>query len=143
MLKDKEGVLNSFRRSWLLKGASYVAKPAKLVLLIAEVTQRLNINALRDVKDRLILLLNYLRDIVSGRYKGYSKSSLALAVAGLVYLVSVADLVPDFFAVVGWSDDLTVLGFVLAKLSSELENYEQFMTSEIDTLVDIDKRVLD
>lgn len=37
--------------------------------------------------------------------------AIIFIIAGLIYLIWPADLIPDFFGVVGWVDDILVLGF--------------------------------
>lgn len=71
-------------------------------------------------------LFNYIRDAISGRYDSYSKANLLMALAGLVYLIAPVDIVPDFIPIAGWLDDITVLKFVLDRLSSELKQYAEW-----------------
>ncbi len=39
--------------------------------------------------------------------------AIIFIIAGLIYLIWPADLVPDFFGVVGWVDDILVLGLTV------------------------------
>lgn len=67
-------------------------------------------------------LIPMLRDVFSGNYRLSLFTFLAL-IAGLIYAISPADLLPDFIPVVGWLDDGLVLYFVLKQLRKELVRY--------------------
>jgi uncharacterized membrane protein YkvA (DUF1232 family) len=64
-----------------------------------------------------------LTDIFSRRYKA-SFITLVALVAGLVYLISPIDFVPDFIPFIGWVDDGFIVYFLVKRLLVELERYE-------------------
>lgn len=84
------------------------------------------VKVLGGVMDKIMLAYGYVRDVVSGRYDEYSGGAMAVIVGGLAYLALPIDLVPDFIPVVGWFDDVIVLGWVFAQTASELDNYEKW-----------------
>ena len=47
-----------------------------------------------------------------------------LIILGAIYLISPIDLVPDPVLLLGVVDDLTIIAFILNKLSSDLDKYE-------------------
>lgn len=123
---DTNKIISVFTTSWLGKSKEYIGKPEKIKQLLSDAVSKLNIGALAMVKGQLLLLISYLGDIATGKYKDYSTANLAMAIAGLVYLVSPLDLVPDAIPLLGWGDDATVLAFVLKNLDAELERYKQW-----------------
>jgi len=58
-----------------------------------------------------------------GEYQGVSATTLALLAAGLLYLVTPLDLVPDLIPVGGLLDDAAVLVAVVSRVRGELEAF--------------------
>jgi uncharacterized membrane protein YkvA (DUF1232 family) len=69
-----------------------------------------------DFRTLVRLVVAYAR----GNYRDIPPDSLALVVAGLVYVVSPLDLVPDVIPVVGYMDDAVVVGWVIKSVRQEL-----------------------
>lgn len=63
-----------------------------------------------------------IQDMMKGNYK-VSPWTLITFIFSLVYLISPADLIPDFILVAGWLDDLVVVSFASKFLNQELERY--------------------
>lgn len=82
-----------------------------------------NKKGLSRIRKQLILLWNYVKAVVSGDYADYSTWAFVKATAGLLYVVSPFDLVPDFFPWVGWADDVLVVMYVCNLLNTELEKF--------------------
>ena len=82
-----------------------------------------NKKGLLHVRNELALLWAYLRAVVSGQYTDYSTWACVKAIAGLLYVVSPLDLIPDFFPWVGWADDALVVMYVCNLLHNELEKF--------------------
>ncbi len=74
--------------------------------------------------DRAVALPRLVRAVASGDYTGTSAVRLALIAAGLAYVVSPVDLLPEaLLGVVGLADDAVVLGWVTTALVEETEKY--------------------
>lgn len=84
--------------------------------------------SLDDVKDDILLLCNYVKDIATGRYKGYKTWNLTVIIAALLYIISPVDVIPDFL-VGGFVDDIGIIAWALGKMSSELDAYKRSMLS--------------
>ena len=78
---------------------------------------------LSRIRRQLILLWSYLKAVMSGDYADYSTWAFVKATAGLLYVVSPFDLIPDFFPWVGWADDVLVVMYVCNLLHTELEKF--------------------
>lgn len=76
------------------------------------------------IEERLSALPRLVRATLSGEYAGTSKGHLALVGAGVLYVVSPLDLVPEgLFSVLGVADDAVVLSWVVASLVNDTETF--------------------
>ena len=121
---ETRDLIRTFKGKWLLKAREYLYTPRKIQTLISEVQNYILKKGLKDFKDDVILMMDYLKDIYSGKYKDYNSSSLLLVIAVLIYLVSPIDAIPDVLPVVGLTDDVTVIMFVFKEMKDELERYK-------------------
>ena len=71
------------------------------------------------------LLIAMGRDTIAGRYK-MNKWNLFVIVGTVVYVLSPLDAIPDVIPVLGWIDDLTIVGYAIGKLSAEMRKYKTF-----------------
>jgi uncharacterized membrane protein YkvA (DUF1232 family) len=65
-------------------------------------------------------LVRLLRSWKNGSYPGLSLRTLASLAAGILYVLSPVDLVPDFIPGIGFIDDVAVLALLLHALSRDL-----------------------
>ena len=72
------------------------------------------------------LLWDLLCDYKSGAYKEVPWKMIAAIVFSIGYLLMPLDVVPDVIPIVGFADDITVLGFVLAGFAAELDSYKNW-----------------
>ena len=85
-----------------------------------------NASALSSLLDNIRTAYDMISDSVTGRYKGVSKSTIALLAGGLAYLALPVDLVPDFIPVAGWMDDAAVLAWIFKRCNDEIQQYREF-----------------
>ncbi|NMW84759.1 DUF1232 domain-containing protein [Peptoniphilus sp. AGMB00490] len=78
----------------------------------------------KKISRELKLALGLAIDYSNGSYKDVKKKDIILIVAGFLYLLNPADIIPDFILFFGFFDDLSVLTFILKKLDKELEKYD-------------------
>ena len=71
-----------------------------------------------------ILLFKMLTD---DNFKISNKAKLILA-GTLAYVVMPIDVIPDFIPVVGWLDDIFIIGLAMKTLNDEIEDFKQFGT---------------
>lgn len=73
---------------------------------------------------RLRAVPRLVRSVRRGEYTGLSSARLAMLLAGVGYVLSPVDVVPEaFLLVLGLADDLLVIGWVAATLVRETEDF--------------------
>ncbi len=61
-----------------------------------------------------------------GEYRDVPLDSLIFVIAGLVYVVSPIDLIPDAVPVVGFADDAVAVAFVIRQVNHELAAFREW-----------------
>ncbi len=80
----------------------------------------------KKISRELRLAFGLVIDYSKGNYRDVKKIDILLIVAGFLYLLNPADIVPDFLLFFGFLDDLSVLTFIVKKLDKELEKYNDW-----------------
>lgn len=111
--------------SWVQEAKAFINDKEKMQNLLKRFKEFFNNSSLEEIKDNMKEAFNYVSDVFSGRYRDYSMTALITLVAGMVYVVSPIDIIPDFIPVVGFTDDITVFLFVLKSVNDELERYRK------------------
>ena len=83
----------------------------------------------KKISRELMLALGLIMDYSKGNYREVKKRDIILIVAGFLYLLNPADIVPDFILFFGFFDDLSVLTYIVKKLDRELEKYDVWKNS--------------
>lgn len=83
-----------------------------------------NKGKLEEVWNYLQLFFSISRDYINGNYREVPKGSIIAIIGALIYFLSPIDLIPDFIPVIGYIDDIFVLGLVFSQVKSDLEEYE-------------------
>lgn len=83
-----------------------------------------NKGKLEEVWNYLQLFFSISRDYINGNYREIPKGSIIAIIGALIYFLSPIDLIPDFIPVIGYIDDIFVLGLVFSQVKSDLEEYE-------------------
>lgn len=123
--------INRFLKSgWLSKAEKCIDDPEKVKKLLDKTEKYRNKKGLAKVKDEIIRLCNYIKDVTTGKYKNYSGWSLTLIVASIIYVVSPLDIIPDFLTGAGLIDDVAIIMWTFKKLKEELEKYSKYKEEE-------------
>ncbi len=83
----------------------------------------------KDIK----LLWNMLRDYKNGDYTEVPWKLIGSIVFAFIYLVSPIDVIPDVIPILGFTDDISVFGLVLAGFGSDIEAYKAWLAAKAGT----------
>jgi uncharacterized membrane protein YkvA (DUF1232 family) len=113
------------------KAESLANDKSKVSSLLTEAISKADKNKgpLKKVWDDLTTLFRLIRAWVSGKYRDVPWQTIVLAIAAVVYFVNPFDLIPDFIPVIGYLDDATVVGFVIASIGSNIANFRDWEQS--------------
>ena len=113
------------KAAWLKLAQKFVGDNMKLLALAGEAVSYVTKKKgnVKDMRDDVLLLCAYVRDVATGRYKGYKVWNLTVIVAAIIYLVSPIDAIPDFI-VGGFIDDMSVIAWAFSKVGKELKMYK-------------------
>ncbi len=76
-----------------------------------------------SIQSDLAVLLAMLKAWVKGDYNEAPCMTLLLSTAALIYFINPFDAVPDMVPALGLLDDATVIGFVVASISKDIQNF--------------------
>lgn len=124
---------NIISGTWATKAQSYIGKTSKILNLVGYLQPYLHKDGLKDAKEDMILLIDYITDVAKGNYTDYNVNRLLIVIAALLYVIDPIDMVPDFI-VGGFLDDVTVIGWAITKVAQELEDYKLYRPSNFDYL---------
>lgn len=117
------------KAAWLKLAQKFVGDNMKLLALAGEAVSYVTKKKgnVKEMRDDVLLLCAYVRDVATGRYKGYKVWNLTVIVAAIIYLVSPIDAIPDFI-VGGFIDDMSVIAWAFSKVGKELKMYKLLST---------------
>ena len=119
-------IIDKFLHSkWLAKATKCIKPPGAMTKLGLSAGIYIKKNGLKSVSEHLTLMTNYVKDVASGRYKGYNKTHLTLIVAAILYVVSPLDIIPDFLIVAGLVDDAAIIAWAFNEMSKEFSKYKE------------------
>jgi uncharacterized membrane protein YkvA (DUF1232 family) len=91
-----------------------------------------NSKNLSGLFDDLMLLSSLVKDYWKGRHRKIPYKAIAAIVFTILYVLNVVDLVPDFIPGLGLLDDATIVGLCLKMVSTDIEQYRIWKTSDIE-----------
>lgn len=124
-----DSVLESIFFKDSMKKAGRVSQNAQSLLQIIKSalakTKNLGTGGVLNLlREKVILLGDFLRAYVAGEYKDVSTKNLLTVTAGLLYFILPLDLIPDLLPVIGYADDIALLTFIVKSVQEELEKFE-------------------
>ena len=119
---------NRFFALALKKAASLVGKRTRVMLLLAQLANKLRMVNWKDVKlsdakYKFSVLGRLMRAYAQGEYQGIALRNVLLILAAIIYFVSPIDLLPDFLPITGLTDDLGVLLWVYNTVNTEIDKF--------------------
>ena len=127
----KRKAIEFFRRGrWLRLATQYITNPQRMRELVKSASQYTNRRGMKKLSKNVTSLWQYLTDVVTGQYTHYNKRALLLTVAGLLYLITPLDCLPDIL-ICGLIDDLAVVLYIVNSIKNELTFYNQYCQGRI------------
>lgn len=109
------------------KAGRYASNSAKLFELAKDVLGKLKTvgfkGNLAEFQQSVQLLIRMVKAYASGEYRGLPWKSLLSVVAVLVYFVSPIDLIPDFLPVIGITDDVALVVWLIKSLGDDISKF--------------------
>lgn len=112
------------RGNWQKKAQWIASNPTQAKELLSKFTSCLSRKGLVKIKDHLLLVRDYLCDVVTGKYKGYDTKNLILIMASVLYVVTPLDFLPDLIPG-GLIDDVSITLWALKETGEELRKYKE------------------
>lgn len=106
-------------------GLYYLTHPKKLKSLMQGAQKYAIKDGLKEAKNEFLLICQYVKDVMTKRYTGYSVFKLISIVGALVYVLTPTDLMPDLIPMIGLVDDTAVLMWAVSKFGDELRKYKE------------------
>ena len=123
--QGRSSILGSIWEGMVNRAYEMIDRPLSILATIKEVLAYVqSFETLQDFRrelfDKVNVLSRLVRAYIQKDYQDLSLKHLALALAGLLYVLSPIDLVPDFL-LGGFLDDALILSWVVQTLQTELE----------------------
>lgn len=122
---NKQRILNLFGQMYT-KAEDIIKDPDRFKNMLKDARQVLDGKAsgqLKEVVDKLKLFLSMLNDYRNGIYTELPLRSVLSIGGALLYLISPADIIPDFIPVIGMIDDIFIINLVWNQLRRDLDKY--------------------
>lgn len=118
-----------FRRS--TQKASRYARSGKSLLdllhRVADKTRVLGVGAsYAAAKDHINILVRMIRAYAKGEYRSISGKTLLRTVAVLVYFVSPIDFIPDVLPILGLTDDIALILWLVSSISDDIDQFKEW-----------------
>ncbi|MBC8154277.1 MAG: DUF1232 domain-containing protein [Bacteroidetes bacterium] len=117
-----------FRRA-NLKAVRYARNSKSLFSLIQDVLSKsggLSGSNFKLVREELSLLTRMVRAYATGDYRDIPWKTLVSIIAVLIYFVSPIDFIPDFLPVVGITDDIALVLWLVSSIRKDLEKFRHW-----------------
>ncbi|MEO6684399.1 MAG: YkvA family protein, partial [Dyadobacter sp.] len=85
---------------------------------------------LSEFQSSVQLLVRMVKAYSSGAYKNLPWKSLVSIVAVLIYFVSPIDLIPDFLPVIGITDDIALVLWLIRTLGEDIRKFSEWEKNE-------------
>ena len=110
-------------------------KISKALRKARKIFERLhNIPRFDAFSDNICDFCDLLSDCFEGTYKNLPLSTIVAVLAGVLYLVLPFDVLADYIPVLGWIDDMAVLGFIVKAEQNDIKEYLGWKASAIKAL---------
>jgi len=120
----KKSVLKMFRQAKRI-----LEEQSQVKALFGQVSKKLQTlsgshKQINELLEHVQLFLRMIKKSFSGEYSSFSNKTMLSLVFGLLYFVTPMDVVPDFIPLLGFSDDLSIIYFIIKNFKSDIEAFK-------------------
>ncbi len=118
-------------KKFISAAEGYIRQPTRLKSLLTDAykkaSEKNDVGTLaHEAWETLQTMFRLIKASVSGEYTGVPTSTVAAAVAVLIYFISPIDLIPDFIPVLGLLDDVALVAWFSTTLKHEMDRFQEW-----------------
>jgi uncharacterized membrane protein YkvA (DUF1232 family) len=118
-------------KKFISAAEGYIKQPTRLKSLLTDAykkaSEKNDVGTLaHEAWETLQTMFRLIKASVSGEYTGVPTSTVAAAVAVLIYFLSPIDLIPDFIPVLGLLDDVALVAWFSTTLKHEMDKFHEW-----------------
>ena len=125
-----------FRRA-LAGAGNYLPNASKTLKLVDEATRKSDqhVDRFKALWNDFQTMSRLVRCWINGTYRRVPVKTILWVLAALIYFVDPFDLIPDAFPVIGYVDDMTIVGFVINGIRGDLSRFLEWEDSSSHEIV--------
>ena len=121
-------------KKFLNTAEGYVRQPTRMKQLLTDAykkaSEKNEVGTLaHEAWETLQTMFRLIKASMSGEYTGVPGTTIAAAVAVLIYFLSPIDLIPDFIPVLGLLDDVALVAWFSTTLKAEMDKFSEWETT--------------
>ncbi len=121
-------------KKFLGTAEGYIRQPTRMKTLLTDAYKKASdkndVGTLaHEAWETLQTMFRLIKASMSGEYTGVPGTTIAAAVAVLIYFLSPIDLIPDFIPVLGLLDDVALVAWFSTTLKGEMDKFQDWETS--------------
>ncbi len=126
MLTSTKAILKLFSTTALVRASGILKNTKNVNELVDTASKEIHSGKkkIQSIQNDFIVLLEMLKAWVKGDYREVPFTTLLLSTAALIYFINPFDAVPDMVPALGLLDDATVIGFVVASIREDIQNFK-------------------
>lgn len=122
---------SAFFKKFLSTAEGYIKQPTRMKKLLTDAYQKASqkneVGTLaHEAWETLQTMFRLIKASISGEYTGVPGTTVAAAVAVLIYFLSPIDLIPDFIPVLGLLDDVALVAWFSTTLKHEMDRFNEW-----------------
>ncbi len=122
---NKRSVWNGFFKAMVASARRLIEHPEQLRQIVddAFIKMRKHSDAIREIAADLQIILRLIKVWLAGGYKDISTKSIVILIGAILYFLNPFDAIPDTIPVLGYVDDVAVVGWIVKTLKDEIEKF--------------------
>ena len=122
---NKRSVWNGFFKIMVASARRFIEHPEQLRQIVddAFIKMRKHSDAIREIAADLQIILRLIKAWLAGGYKDISTKSIVILIGAILYFLNPFDAIPDTIPVLGYVDDVAVVGWIVKTLKDEIEKF--------------------